>query len=112
CTGVSEGGHLDRLLVEGGPAVLRSPAAHGGGRQVALTPSALEKPLQQIQATLFQVRVVQRDAGSDHRLGENRIRVVEPWLGPWPVGLGLGSRDGGGVVGKESQGRGITGLDA
>jgi len=48
-----------------------------------------DQPTQQIQALLPQCPIVKRNAGGDHRLGQNRIRVRESRLRPWPGGVAV-----------------------
>ena len=83
--------------------------ADGGDREVTVGGLVVEQPLQQVQAALSQRPVVQRDAGGDHRLGEDRVGVGEPRLGPGPRRLSVGVCDGGGVVGEELRAAGVPG---
>ena len=72
---VGERGHLDRLLIEPGPGVLRTSARDRGWREMAVGRFVFDQPGQQIQAALPQRSVFERNARGDHRLGEDGVRV-------------------------------------
>ena len=72
----------------------------------------VQQPLQRVQATLSQRRVVQRDACRDHRLGEHGVGVGESRLEPRPVGVVRGRRDECCVVRQKFERLRMPGMDA
>ena len=65
---------------------------------------AVDEPRQQVKAALSQGRVGEHATRSDHRLGENGVRVGQSGLGPRPRRVTVRSGHRSGIVGDQHTG--------
>lgn len=82
---------LDRLLVEARARLVARPACHGGEAEMAVVTLDCDEPAEKPQPFRQQRRVVERRTRRDPRLGEPRVLVREPCLGPGPARVRRGS---------------------
>jgi len=80
--GVRQRSHLDRLLVEGGADLVRTPAPDRNHRQVTVPGLDGQQPLKHAQAVLQAQAVTEFVTGHDDGLGDGRVGIAEP--GRWP----------------------------
>ena len=83
--GVGQRCHLDRLLVEGGPGLPRSPTTHWCHREVALEGLQVEQPPQKSKAVSQHVVIGQPPPGRDQRFSDRGVGVGQARLRPRPL---------------------------
>ena len=70
-----------------------------------------QEPPEEPQPLGHEVRTLQRDTDRDHRVGQERVGVVEPRFGPRPRRVVARFEHRVGGVAQERQGRGVRGID-
>ena len=91
---IGQGGHLDRLLVEGRAGLPEAPASGRHDRQVAVSGLDGQQPVEHAQAVAQHPAAAEFGAGHDDRLGDGRVRVAEPRYWPRPPGVSRRFPDG------------------